>query len=299
MDKKYIGYGIGCTYDSIAIRVKEKITLSYLCDKKWDTSVKEYDNIPIIAQSDILKIENAQVVIFPTDKPVKESIEKELQALGVDYIFVDDLLERRKITGAEIKAEGQDGVWKDRFHNVICFDESLPDDIVVHLWGINNELHFETNIMINKLNIYLGNDGRCRIGENTRIFEASITISYASLDIGKDCMLSTGITIRTDDLHPIFDRITHERVNMPKDVVLHDHVWVGEGATLLSGANIGEGSVVGARTVTSSSFGDHVIVAGVPGKVIRENICWSKDSTARMNYTCLEECSSDDALRYS
>lgn len=88
----YIGYGIGCNYDAVSTQVKEKLTLSFLCDKKWDASVSVYDNIPVISLLDILKIENAKVIIFPNDGTVKNAIARELQELGIDYFFVDDLL---------------------------------------------------------------------------------------------------------------------------------------------------------------------------------------------------------------
>ena len=304
MDEKikeyvFIGYGIGCNYSSVSAQVKEKVQLSFLCDKKWNSSLTMYDNIPVILQSDILKIENAKVIIFPSDIPVKNAIAKELQELGIDYIFVDELLSRRRITGKDIKMEGVDGVWEDQSHNKIYFHSSLPDEIEIYLNGCNSKISFEEGIAVNGLTICMGNEGICKIGANTRVVGTIMYIAYATVSIGKECMFASNVEIRTHDAHPIFDRTTHKRINPPKDVVLHDYVWIGEGAVLLPGAEIGEGSIVGARSVTSSNFGDHVVIVGVPGKVIRENICWSKDSTECMNYSCLEECATDDALRYS
>ena len=294
----YIGYGIGCNYHSISEQVKEKVKLSFLCDKKWDVSVSVYDNIPVIQQSDILKLENPKVIIFPCDGPVKHAIAKELQGLGIDYIFADEVFGRRILSGKDIKVEGNDGVWQDSLHNKIYFHDSLPDEISIHLYGSNNMLSFEEGIVVDRLIICMGNNGTCEIGKNSRIGNGIIYVAYASVKIGRDCLISLGLTIRTHDAHPIFDRSTHKRINYAKDVILHNHVWIAEGVCLLPGAEIGEGSIVGAKTVTSSKFGDHVIVAGVPGKVIRENICWSKDSTECMNYACLEDCATDDALRY-
>lgn len=294
----YIGYGIGCNYDAVSAQIKEKMQISFLCDKKWDSAVDIYDNIPLILKKDIIKIENAKVIIFPSDIPVKNAIAKEMQELGVEYIFVEELLGRRRVTGKDIKIEGVRGFWEDSFHNKVYYDDSLSDEISIYFNGNNSKIYFEENIAVNNLSIIMGEAGMCRIGANTRIVDVTMFIAYASAVIGKDCLFSSSIKLRTHDAHHIFDRNTHERVNVPKDVVLYNHVWVGEGACLLPGANIGEGSVVAAKAVTSSTFGDHVIIAGVPAKVIRENICWSKDSTECTNYLCVEECISDDALRY-
>ena len=206
---------------------------------------------------------------------------------------------KRRITGADIKSEGVNGVWEDSFGNKISFHDSLPDEIEIYLNGVDSQLFLEEDIVINRLVICMGNNGICKIGANTRVLEAIMFVSYASMIIGRDCLFSMGVIIRTHDSHHIFDRTTHKRINNPKDVRLHDHVWVGEGVVLLPGAEIGEGSIVGTKAVTSSTFGDHVIVAGAPAKVIRENICWSKAYTDCMNYSCLEECATNDGLRYS
>lgn len=296
----YVGYGIGCYYSSVCKEVKEKIELSYLCDKKWDKhDVVSYDNIPIISQKELAKIENVKVIIFPSDNVIKSSIANELSELGIEYIFVDELLGRRSLIGKIIKEEGKDGIWKDVSNNVIFFDNSLPDEVTVFLCGANNCVRFGKNLLVNELILILGNGGSCEIGENTRILEANIFVAHASVIIGKDCLFSEGVTIRTHDGHHIFDRNTHKRINHTKNVVIQDHVWLGEGVCLLPGTIIGEGSIVGAKTITSNQFEDHVIIAGIPGKVIRRQVCWSKDSTDYMNYSYLEECVSKDALIYS
>lgn len=294
----YIGYGIGCNYQTISAQIKEKIELSYLCDRKWDASVEYFDNIPVISKIDIPKIENAKVVIFPEDIPIKKAIAKDLETMGVEYVFVGELLERRSLSGKEIKAEGVCGVWEDALHNKVYYDETLPDEVIIFFLGKDSHIHFEENVVTERLIIIMGNDGVCKIGANTRIVGASMLISYAKVLIGADYLFSAGINIRTHDSHHIFDRDSHKRINTPKDVILHDHVWLGEDAYLLPGANIGEGSIVGARAVTSGTFGDHVIIAGVPARVIRENICWSKDTTEIANFSCVEDCISYDAMKY-
>lgn len=294
----YIGYGIGCYYDSVSKRVKEKIKLSYLCDRKWGEEITSYDNIPIVSQQELSGIENARVVIFPCDPPIKTAIASELEKIGVEYIFVDDLLSKRSLNGKIIKEEGEDGVWKDDSNNVIYFHPSIPNDIVIQLGGVDNEIYLEENIVINKLTICMGTKGKCRIGSNTRIIGATMYISYAGVNIGKDCLFSANISLRTHDAHHIFDRNTHKRINVSQDVVIDNHVWVGEGALLLPGARIGEGSIVGARAVTSAQFEDHVVIAGVPAKIIRKDVCWSKDATEFVNYMHMDECLTGDAEKY-
>lgn len=53
------------------------------------------------------------------------------------------------------------------------------------------------------------------------------------------------------------------------DVILDDDVWIGYGATILSGVHIGQGAVVAAGAVVTSNVPPYAIVGGVPAKVIK------------------------------
>lgn len=53
------------------------------------------------------------------------------------------------------------------------------------------------------------------------------------------------------------------------DIVLEDDVWIGYGATVLSGVRIGQGAVVAAGAVVNRDVPPYAIVGGVPAKVIK------------------------------
>lgn len=53
------------------------------------------------------------------------------------------------------------------------------------------------------------------------------------------------------------------------DIVLADDVWIGYGATILSGVHIGQGAVVAAGSLVSKDVPPYAIVGGVPAKVIK------------------------------
>ena len=48
-----------------------------------------------------------------------------------------------------------------------------------------------------------------------------------------------------------------------------DNCWIGAGAIICPGVTIGNNAVVGAGSVVTKSFGDNVVIAGNPAKVIR------------------------------
>ena len=53
------------------------------------------------------------------------------------------------------------------------------------------------------------------------------------------------------------------------DIKVDDDVWIGYGATILSGVHIGQGVVVAAGSVVTRDVPPYAIVGGVPANVIK------------------------------
>lgn len=53
------------------------------------------------------------------------------------------------------------------------------------------------------------------------------------------------------------------------DIVIDDDVWIGYGATILSGVHIHQGAVIAAGAVVTKDVPPYAIVGGVPAKVIK------------------------------
>jgi acetyltransferase-like isoleucine patch superfamily enzyme len=50
------------------------------------------------------------------------------------------------------------------------------------------------------------------------------------------------------------------------------NVWIGRGATVLAGVEIGDGAVVAANAVVTHNVPAGAVVAGVPARVIRQGL---------------------------
>ncbi|KQP61803.1 acetyltransferase [Methylobacterium sp. Leaf399] len=64
------------------------------------------------------------------------------------------------------------------------------------------------------------------------------------------------------------------------DIVIGDDVWIGTGAMILSGSDIGTGAVVAARSVVRGVVPPYAIVAGTPARVMRRR--FDDDTVARL-----------------
>jgi acetyltransferase-like isoleucine patch superfamily enzyme len=53
------------------------------------------------------------------------------------------------------------------------------------------------------------------------------------------------------------------------NVTIGNDVWIGQEALIMSGVNIGDGAVIGARAVVSRDVPPYAIVAGNPARIVR------------------------------
>lgn len=101
---------------------------------------------------------------------------------------------------------------------------------------------------------------------------------------GRDCMFSHNVSLWSGDGHPVFDTETgqiinsnYDRKNNKNKIFIGDHVWVGYGAFLLNGANIGTGCIIGAESVVKHAYDNNCAIGGNPSKQIRTNCTWHRD----------------------
>lgn len=151
----------------------------------------------------------------------------------------------------------------------------------IRLDGENNLIEVGANVRFSSGKIYLRDTSgqHIRIGADTTVEGAYLLVDEAaSIDIGCDCMLSTGILIRVGDKHSILDAQTGERINQALDVRIADRVWIGRDVQILKGTVVHQESVVGTRAVLNSAFTEgNCVVAGMPGRIVRRGIRWDRD----------------------
>ena len=114
--------------------------------------------------------------------------------------------------------------------------------------------------------------------------------------VGNDCMFSNNIMVRTNDGHGIWDNSSGKRVNMPGDVFIDHHVWIGNGARVSKGTRVGMGSVIGQCAVASGTLQPECVYAGIPARKKRENIHWTRDPSVDempVEYRLFEQSAAD------
>lgn len=129
---------------------------------------------------------------------------------------------------------------------------------------------------------YVGN-GVKLIVENNAVLEirgSNLEISGITCDsiiavskkitIGYDSIISWGVYISDSSQHSINAELKIA------DISIGDNVWISEGVTIGPGVQIGNGSIVGSKSFLNAIYEENSLIVGVPAKVKKRGISWSR-----------------------
>jgi acetyltransferase-like isoleucine patch superfamily enzyme len=169
-------------------------------------------------------------------------------------------------------------------NKVILSKALVYSKLIINIKGNNKEVRIsESSKNINNLKItsIRGDNQKVLIGKNFSCggMEIQMNDGDETVFIGDECLFSWGIKARTSDGHSVVDIATNRAINLPKDVVISNRVWVGEDVRFLKGARIPENVVVGAGAVVTKSFSVEdscTVIGGFPAKVLRRGVTWDR-----------------------
>ncbi len=166
--------------------------------------------------------------------------------------------------------------------------------------GENNVLIFEDNVKISNCQFFIIGDN-CKItfkgsrrmsdsrfdlldsktslsvGKNTGFNRTRVVVAGENnmVNIGSDCIIAEGVEIWASDTHSIVDEQTGKRINQDQPINIGNHVWLGTQCFITKGVNIGDNSIIGARSVVTKDVKTNSLVVGIPAKEVKNNINWN------------------------
>lgn len=87
------------------------------------------------------------------------------------------------------------------------------------------------------------------------------------ITIGDHCYIGPDVGFYTP-VHPLSAKLRDADVELGKPIMVGNSVWMGGHVTILPGVTLGNRVVVGAGSVVTKSFGDDVVIAGNPARII-------------------------------
>lgn len=146
-------------------------------------------------------------------------------------------------------------------------------------WAGRTKLHMRENskLVLRGMNqigrgslIWILEDGVVDIAGGGFTAGNNMIIAKERISIGKNCQIAWGVTISDHDFHRTYTNGVQNRETAP--VIIGNGVWIGMNATILKGVEIGDSAIIAAGALVTKNVPAHAMVAGVPARVIKENV---------------------------
>jgi acetyltransferase-like isoleucine patch superfamily enzyme len=163
--------------------------------------------------------------------------------------------------------------------------EALPDNVVVgegsHILTLDSFAHYRSrqrpgvsvgsNTGVYYVYFDLGINGSVIVG-NYCTLQGFVICVNSHVEIGDYALIGFGVTLADDPFAvPPVAAVAQPGFNpaIPElSIRVGSNTWVGTQATLLRGARIGDGAIIGARAVVDFEVPPNAIVAGNPARIV-------------------------------
>ncbi len=114
-------------------------------------------------------------------------------------------------------------------------------------------------------------EGRVVLKKHAEISAGCFLVAKNKIIIGENSTLAFQVTILTTaNPNGPYNALSKLYKPISEPVIIGDNVWIGANSTILPGVRIGNMSVVAAGSVVTKDVPDHVLVAGVPARIIKK-----------------------------
>lgn len=135
--------------------------------------------------------------------------------------------------------------------------------------GDNSSIGAYTTIKVSGSLIEVGKG--FKLGKYSALANNCFVGSAGGVEIGNYVAIGQNVRFHSENHgHSDPNKMLCEQGTTHKGIKIGNDCWIGAGAVFLDGAEIGDGSVVGANAVVTKKFEPYSIIAGVPAKVIKK-----------------------------
>ena len=106
------------------------------------------------------------------------------------------------------------------------------------------------------------------VGDRTFVNFGLVALDVAKIEIGDDVQFGPNVQLLTPT-HPTEAELRRAKWEAASPITIENNVWVGGGAIVLPGVNVGENSIVGAGSVVTKDVPPNTLVVGNPARVVR------------------------------
>lgn len=179
-------------------------------------------------------------------------------------------------------------------HSKVCFKVGSSNSFRAANITLNNDAIFKANNnnIIGEISFStaLGIGSKFEIGSWNRIRQfGGWTNRCNFIKIGDSTLFAPKVQYIPNS-HGIFDVMSGKKCNFlpgkDDEIIIGNHVWIGQEASIIFPCYIGSGSIVGLRAIVKGKYPNNTVIAGVPGKVVNQNRAWHFNGYAKNISVC-------------
>ena len=150
----------------------------------------------------------------------------------------------------------------------------IDDNVVLDAKGDKNDgLRLGENVYVGRNAILSCKEGSIAVGDYTNISANCSLLSETEINLGRYCFLAGHCYLVAGGNHG-FDDVSRPIMFQPSvskgGIRVGDDVWLGAGAIVLDGADIGPGTVVGAGAIVTGSLPEYAVAVSSRRLVITD-----------------------------
>ena len=124
-------------------------------------------------------------------------------------------------------------------------------------------------------------EGKIRIEENVGIGQNFHIVAGGELVIGSGTIISAEVFVNDmDNAYEEIGKNVLEQEFIVRKTSIGENCFIGIGAKIMAGTNLGNQCIVGANSVIKGNFPDYCVIVGAPGKIVKkynfETSIWQK-----------------------
>ena len=139
--------------------------------------------------------------------------------------------------------------------------ELRKDELLTELFG------YKTSAVITPP-FYCDYGNNIQLGENVYFNFNCVVLDVVKIKIGNNVLFGPNVQLLAAS-HPIDVQQRNAGLEYGREITIGDNVWVGGGAIVCPGVNIGSHAVIGAGSIVTKDIPESVVVGGNPCKIIR------------------------------
>ena len=173
-------------------------------------------------------------------------------------------------------------------YEIFKLKRNCGEAVINGLLEVNGKVQFGLDTKL-----YVKDEAILKLGHINSFASRTEIICFKSISIGSWVQFGNDCLITDTNFHELKDLSTKTKLPMNKDIVIGSYNFIGARSTIKGNAKTPDNCLIGTNSLLNkdySSFGENIILGGIPAKLVKENIVrdWETETENLENYLTIK-----------